>query len=508
MAEPIGGVAAFTGLVDLAGEAVGGRVLGCSDEWFADAAHLVKRGPAHFDPTTYGERGKIMDGWESRRRRTPGHDWAILELGVPGRVRVVDIDTAHFLGNHAPVASVDATVAEPGTSLEFLRDEASWTRIVPETPLRRGAQNLCASVSGERWTHVRLNIYPDGGVARLRVHGDPEPTVADGRIDLASVLNGGRTLAASDAFFSPMEQLIEPGRSQFMGGGWETRRSRPRGADWILVKLGRPGVIERIEADTDHFKGNFPDEVAIDAIHWPDAPTTTLRDSPDWERIVPLTKMAADRTFGWEPTNAGPWTHLRLWVIPDGGVARLRAFGRPTTTTPADGEAALKRLSAVAPEAAAETLRRCCGSERWVKGMVAARPFTSRAHLFGAAESVWWHLDEADWREAFTHHPRIGADVAALREKFAATAEWSAGEQAAVSEASEETLKDLARGNRAYEERFGFLFIVCATGQSAEQMLAALERRMPNPPANEVRIAAGEQAKITRIRLGKLLDAG
>ena len=174
------------------------------------------------------------------------------------------------------------------------------------------------------------------------------------------------------------------------------------------------------------------------------------------------------------------------------------------TATPADADPWLTALNALDDAAAAEAFGKCCGAGRWVKAMVAGRPYTSRAHLHGHATHAWWHLGDGDWREAFTHHPRIGADVAALRAKFAKTADWSAGEQAKVTEADEATLEALAEGNRAYEARFGHIFIVCASGLTAGQMLQRLRGRIDNDPDYELRVAAGEQAKITALRLDKL----
>lgn len=477
------GRAAFVGLVDLASATLGGRALATSDEFFAEAANLVKPRPAVFDPTTYTDRGKEMDGWESRRRRTPGHDWTILELGLPGRIRAVDIDTAHFLGNHAPYASLDGCYA-PGADAEWLRDHAVWTPVVPETPMQRGSQNLCASVSDRVFSHVRLNIYPDGGVARLRVYGDPEVEVPDGRFDLACMSNGGRAVACSDAFFSPMEQLIHPGRSTYMGGGWETRRSRPPAEDWIVVQLAGIGTVERVELETHHFKGNFPDRIAVDGILWPGATPTGLRDSPDWEPLVTECVVRADAEHAWKVAS-GPFSHVRLRIFPDGGVSRLRVFGRLEESSVQD----------IDPDE--EGLIRCCGSERWVAQMLAAAPFLSRAHLFGTAERLWWHLDQADWIQAFEAHPKIGAKKAGG---------WSASEQAGVAGAEQAVLDELAEQNAAYEERYGYIFIVCASGLSAAEMLDRLKARIDNTPENELRIAAGEQAKITRLRLQKLLE--
>ena len=233
-------VAAFAGLVDLASEVLGGEALATSDDFFAGCENLLRRESAVFDPDAYTERGKLMDGWESRRRRVPGHDWCVVRLGTPGRIRGVDIDTHHFLGNHPPFASLEACAA-PGASLEELLGEVEWTEVLAQTPLQRSSRNLAPVSSEACWTHVRLNIFPAGGVARLRVYGDPEPVHGSQERDLAALAAGGRTLACSDMFFSPMENLLMPGQPENMGQGWETRRSRPPGEDWIIVQLGEPG---------------------------------------------------------------------------------------------------------------------------------------------------------------------------------------------------------------------------------------------------------------------------
>jgi len=166
----------------------------------------------------------------------------------------------------------------------------------------------------------------------------------------------------------------------------------------------------------------------------------------------------------------------------------------------------LRRLHDLSPEAARAELLRCCGSSRWAAALSAARPFRDEAALRQAAESLWWSLEREDWREAFAHHPKIG-DREALRARFASTAAWAADEQRGAAAAAESVLDDLAEGNRAYEERFGYIFIVCATGKTAPEMLALLRERLGNDPEAEIRVAAAEQAKITRLRLDKLLAA-
>ena len=426
-------IEAFAGLVDLATASVGGRALITSDDFFAGVENLLNPKAAHFDPTTYTDRGKEMDGWESRRKRVPGHDWAILKLGVPGRIRGVDIDTSHFLGNHPPFSSIDACDMPDDTSPEVLRDQVEWTRILDVVPLKRGSHNLQPVAHTGRFSHLRLNIYPDGGVARLRVYGEPQPVIPEGEIDLAALVNGGRALACSDMFFSPMNNLLLPGRSKYMGGGWETRRSRPPGMDWIIVALCDAGNINRITLDTGHFKGNYPDRAAVDGLYWPGAPPNALPDHSDWTEILPPVKLHADDDRSFSVTSPGPFTHLRLRILPDGGVARMRVWG--------------------------------------------------------------------------VRQAEVPADAAKLREKFAATAAWAAGEQAGMTGTDEATFQALAAGNTAYERRFANIFIVCATGLSAAEMLRRLHERLENEPAAELRIAAGEQAKITALRLLKLASA-
>ena len=319
--------------------------------------------------------------------------------------------------------------------------------------------------------------------------------------------NGGTPLVASDSFFSPMTNLVLPGESPIMSNGWETRRSRPPGMDWIILRLGQPGEIERITLQTHHFRGNYPDRAAVDGLYWPDAPPSQLVNHPDWAEILPSTRMRAHDSVDVSIAAPGPWTHVRLRIIPDGGISRLRVWGRPSERSPADATGLVATLNGLGEAEASEVLARSCGSRRWVNAMLKLRPFGSLTQLLGEAERAWWGLGDGDWREAFTHHPKIGADPASLRAKFGATADWAKGEQAGVTGASDAIIEALAAGNTAYEARFGFIFIVCASGLSAAEMLTRLAERRDNEPAAELRIAAGEQAKITRLRLLKLVGS-
>ncbi len=321
------------GLVDLAAERLGGRAILANDEFFAEKENLLRPGRGIFIPDKYTDRGKWMDGWETRRRRTPGHDWCVVQLGLRGIIKQVDIDTNHFLGNHPPFASLDAVcLTNDFPSDVDAVEKLSWTEILAQSPLKPGSQNLFAVTSDGTWSHVRFNIFPDGGVARLRVYGMVVPDwtkLKPGElIDLAAIENGGMPLACSDMFFSSMNNLIMPGRSENMGDGWETKRRRGPGHDWIILKLGLAGAIRKIEVDTNHFKGNHPDMCSIEGCAAPGASVDKLNDAR-WSELLPKTKLQAhtQHLFERELSSIGNCTHLRLNIYPDGGVSRLRVWG-------------------------------------------------------------------------------------------------------------------------------------------------------------------------------------
>lgn len=326
----------FTELPDLASERLGGAVLRTSDEFFAPGESLLKPEPPEWREGAYTERGKWMDGWESRRRRTPGHDWAVVRLGLPGVVRGVVVDTTHFRGNFPESCSVDACSVPGLPDPERLAaDEAAWFELLPRSPLRGDSRNELPVAVPERVTHLRLNIFPDGGVARFRVHGEGRPewtrfALRGGEVDLAAMESGGWVMACSDMLFGHRQNLILPGRSRFMGDGWETRRRRGPGHDWAVIRLAAPGAIHRVELDTDHFKGNAPDRCSIEGVHAPGASAGELTgpEAP-WTPLLPEIRLQPHARHRWEEEllPAGPVTHARLNIFPDGGVARLRLFG-------------------------------------------------------------------------------------------------------------------------------------------------------------------------------------
>jgi allantoicase len=329
-----------------------------------------------------------------------------------------------------------------------------------------------------------------------------------GPIDLAALEHGAVVETCSDMFFGSRNNLIKPGPSRSMADGWETRRRRGPGNDWAIVRLAAAGTIERLEIDTSHFKGNAPGRCTVEAVHAPGAPRGAAAQLDGWRPLLASPLQPHTRhVFDGELRRIGPVTHLRLSVFPDGGVARLRAHGElagDPVTGRLDPPPGLARLNALAAADARAALRRCCGSTRWAEAMAAARPFDDVPALLRVAERTWWALDEAAHREAFAAHPAIGARGDQARAP-AGDAAWSAGEQRTAQAAGDPVLAELAEANRAYLERHGLLFIVCATGRSADAMLADLRARLPRPLAEELRTAAEEQIQITRLRLHKLL---
>ncbi len=327
----------FTSLVDLASERLGGAVLYANDDFFAPKENLLKAAAPVWREGAYTERGKWMDGWESRRRRTPGFDWCLVRLGVAGRVRGVVVDTAYFRGNFPESCSLEACAAPPNADAGRLNSEQTrWVEILPQSRLEGDAQNPFAVTSDERFTHLRFKIYPDGGVARLRVYGEVLPDWdairrAGGLVDLAAVENGGLVVATSDEFFGHRHNLIMPGRAADMSDGWETKRRRGPGHDWCVIQLGARGSVRRVEVDTAHFKGNFPESCSLEVYTGQEqrlaAPESFL--DADWRELLPRTRLQAHTRHFYEQElrDAGEATHARFRIYPDGGVSRLRLYG-------------------------------------------------------------------------------------------------------------------------------------------------------------------------------------
>lgn len=327
----------FTELIDLAGEKLGGAVLYANDDFFAPKENLLKQAAPIFIEGKYTDLGKWMDGWESRRRRSPRldqtFDWCVIRLGLSGIVRGVVVDTSFFRGNFPSHCSLEACAFDGQPNVEELLDaKTEWTEILPQSELEGDSQNRFTISYGERVTHLRLKIYPDGGVARLRVFGEVVPNWEtlrrrESEIDLAAVEHGGTVLEASDMFFGHKHNLIMPGQAQDMSDGWETKRRRGAGYDWCVVKLGNTGTIKRVEVDTSQFKGNYPESCSIEVCRADDDANFA---ELNWQELLPDSKLQAHtrHNFVDEIKDCGAVTHVRFNIFPDGGVSRLRLFGR------------------------------------------------------------------------------------------------------------------------------------------------------------------------------------
>ncbi len=330
-----------------------GSVVAASDEFFAAKENLITPGAPTFAAQTFDVRGQVYDGWETRRRRGPGgtlpdrsvRDWVIARLGAPGVIRSVVVDTSFFTGNYPQACSVDARSLAGYPSAEELTagpEPGDWQQVVPRGLLSGDARHSFAVSSGRRFTHVRLNIFPDGGVARLRVHGEvvPDPVLLEGvTADLGALENGADVVACSDQFYSSPRNVISPGLSRVMGEGWETRRRRKPGYEWLVVRLAGRGVVDLAEIDTSRYRGNQPEVASLQTMDaGQDVTTGVLAAASGWQDLLPRTRLLPDTPHRFR-VHATPATHVRLNIFPDGGVARLRLYGSLT----GDGLAAVRR---------------------------------------------------------------------------------------------------------------------------------------------------------------------
>ena len=278
----------------------------------------------------YDDNGKWMDGWESRRKRVAGYDYCIVKLCRGGIIHGVDFDTMHFTGNYAPGVSLEACFSDD----DIPSENVQWQELIPNTALEGNSHHPLQINNESIFTHVRVNIFPDGGIARLRIFGTPacdwDSHPVDQLIDLAAMLNGGRAKICNNEHFGSMHNLLTPGRGVNMGDGWETRRRREPGHDWVVIALGHSGTIKNIEIDTAHFKGNFPHQCSIQGAHMPNVGKETLaKQSEFWKELLPPQFMQMDHIHQYENEliDIGPITHARLNLFPDGGVSRLRLNG-------------------------------------------------------------------------------------------------------------------------------------------------------------------------------------
>ena len=341
---------------------LGASIVSFSDEYFASAANLLTPTPPIRKPGYFVHTGAWYDGWETRRHNSKEYDWVVIKLGCVARIDAVEVDTAYFNGNEAPRAGLDGcllTKEEDTTSGVDREGFQGWNEILPPSkcgPSQRQAWKLSGpAVQGEKFTHLRLKQYPDGGIARLRVYGTVVPpslpmSVLSGKEerpveDLAAALNGGVAIACSDQHFGGKHYLVLPGRGKDMGDGWETARSRTKGhMDWAIIQLGLRGrKIQKVVVDTKDFRGNFPRGVKVEA--WSTeivkaalgTEAAPKAEGKGWKELVRGEQPCqADHEHVFEgaelvvsePPEGHVWTHVKMTIVPDGGVKRLRIYGK------------------------------------------------------------------------------------------------------------------------------------------------------------------------------------
>ena len=320
----------LNGLIDLAQSSLGSKIVYKTDEFFASAKRIINPWPPIFKEGVFDKHGKWMDGWETRRKRTKGHDFLILKLGKPGFINKVDIDTSYFSGNHPKYISLEAC----SISGKLPNKKTNWKTIIKKSPTKANSHHLFNIKNKNFFTHVKLNIFPDGGVARLRVYGSMKvkKKLSKGTQNLTSIINGSVPIACNNEHFGRAENILAPGVGKNMGDGWETRRSRGKNFDWIIIKCSTAGKIDRIQIDTHHFKGNYPDKCSIQATYIDNklSSKNIVKKSKRWKLLLNKTKLYAHRKHNFKNKimRNKKINYIRINIFPDGGISRVRIFGK------------------------------------------------------------------------------------------------------------------------------------------------------------------------------------
>ena len=374
--------------VNLASRSLGASVLTASDESFGEKENLIADAAADFTPGSFGHKGEIVDGWETRRRGGPGNDWVLIRLGSPGVISSVDVDTSFFTGNYPESCYIEACGLEGYPSPEELQSpDVAWEQIVPASPLKGDSHNTFPVTSPTRFTHVRLTMEPDGGIARLRVNGHVrlDPAEIDGlTVDLAARHLGGVVEFSSDDFYSHADSINLPDLARNMGEGWETKRRRGAGNDWAVVRLAAPARLRMIEVDTSYYKYNASKYFALHAATGPDAPQA---DAAQWRELLPRTRLQPDTRHRFLVTSGDDITHVRLDVFPDGGISRLRIHGQVVGA--ARREVTLDWLNSLPRQQAVEAVQRRWDAPADLAGSIAdRRPIRGDTHPDGPVGDI------------------------------------------------------------------------------------------------------------------------
>lgn len=475
--------------IDLASDRLRGYVLASSDQAFTSGAQLVS-----------SQAASNSQGWLTRRRRESGHDWAVVRLGVPGIVEELVIDTTGQVGQSPTHVSVEGCNAPHTSSASDLKD---WEALLPKTVLAENCPNTFSVPNGKRYSHLRLNIYPDGGVTRFHAFGLPVPAwMAPGAaplssLDLAGSNNGAQITGWSDANgASAAQNLIYPNSPADHNDAWLTRRRRQPGHDWLVIRLAEAGQVHTAVLDTERLEADIPAKASLEG-----ASSVGEPEESDWFELLPPRPMLpnTEHTYGQEIASHDEVRWVRLNLFPDGGMARLRLWG--ALSPKGQIESRLRYLNSASSGELREIFRAVCHSDKWASSMALAGPFDSVADLQKKGATAWSHCREVDWKEALAGHPRIGEKA----QGGDLASRWSRGEQSKAATPDEAIKAELRENQLIYEERFGFLFLICATGRTTEQILSVLKSRLEQTPENELQTVAEELAKIIHLRLEKLL---
>ena len=321
----------LNGLIDLAQARLGSKIVYKTDEFFAPAKRIINPWPPIYKEGVFDNHGKWMDGWETRRKRTKGYDYLILKLGKPGLIKKVDVDTSYFSGNHPEKISLQACISKKNIPDK----KTKWTTIIKKSSTKANGHHFFNIKNKNYFTHIKLNIFPDGGVARLRVYGLMKiKNKFQNKIqNLTSVLTGAVPIACNNEHFGRAENILAPGIGKNMGDGWETRRSRGKNFDWIIVKCSSPGKLNKIQLDTHHFKGNYPDKFSVQAAYIPKTLSAKdiVKKSSKWSYILNKSKLYAHKKHNFQNKimKNKKINYIKINIFPDGGISRIRAFGTP-----------------------------------------------------------------------------------------------------------------------------------------------------------------------------------
>ena len=320
----------LNGLIDLAQSRLGSKIVFKTNEFFAPAKRIINPWPPIFKEGVFDKHGKWMDGWETKRKRGKGYDYLILKLGRPGRISKIDIDTSYFSGNQPSKISLHACFSKK----KLPNKNSKWTTILKKKPTKANSHHFFNIKNKSIFTHIKLNIFPDGGVARIRIYGSMEilKNFTGKVLNLTSVLHGATPIACNNEHFGRAENILAPGTGKNMGDGWETRRSRGKNFDWLIIKCATVGKINKIQIDTHHFKGNYPDKCSIQAafIDKKISSRAIVNNSKKWKLLLNKVKLYAHKKHNFKNNlmKSKKINYIKINIFPDGGISRIRVFGK------------------------------------------------------------------------------------------------------------------------------------------------------------------------------------